>query len=115
MDGGKVQPRRSYLSEVNFVSKKISPLLFGGQLELVKNAIIIDGWLKFKVSDDGRESRKGSAVDNAVLILSLRDVLDRVILEHVVETFASSEEKSTMMKRHKRIIEVVRQILSEEG
>jgi hypothetical protein len=113
--GGQMQrPPETFLSEVNFVSK-FSLLLFGGQLELVKNAIIIDGWLKFKVSDDGRESRKGSAVDNAVLILSLRDVLDRVILEHVVETFASSEEKSTMMKRHKRIIEVVRQILSEEG
>ena len=88
--------------------------MFGGQLELVKNAIIVDGWLKFKVSDDA-ESKKSSAIDNAVLILSLRDALDKVILEHVVETFASSEEKSTVMKRHKQIIEVVRQILSDEG
>ncbi|KAL7438158.1 hypothetical protein ACHAXM_008046 [Skeletonema potamos] len=113
--GGQMQrPPETFLSEVNFVSK-FSLLLFGGQLELVKNAIIIDSWLKFKISDDGGESRKGNSVDNAVLILSLRDVLDKVILEHVVETFASSEAKSTMMKRHKRIIEVVRQILCEEG
>jgi hypothetical protein len=113
--GGQMQrPPETFLSEVNFVSK-FSLLLFGGQLELVKNAIIIDSWLKFKISDDGGESRKGNSVDNAVLILSLRDVLDKVILEHVVETFASSEAKSTMMKRHKRNIEVVRQILCEEG
>ncbi|KAK1733976.1 ATP-dependent RNA helicase [Skeletonema marinoi] len=111
--GQRQRPPETFLPEVNFVSK-FSLLLFGGQLELVKNAIIIDGWLKFKVSDDS-ESRKGSAIDNAVLILSLRDALDKVIIEHVVETFASSEEKSTMMKRHKGIIEVVRQILSEEG
>ena len=111
--GQRQRPPETFLSEVNFVSK-FSLLLFGGQLELVKNAIIIDGWLKFKVSDDS-ESKKGSAIDNAVLIMSLRDVLDKVIIEHVVETFASSEEKSTMMERHKQIIEVVRKILSEEG
>eukprot|EP00986_Skeletonema_menzelii_P013094 scaffold7435_cov74-Skeletonema_menzelii.AAC.10 len=111
--GQRQRPPETFLSEVNFVSK-FSLLLFGGQLELVKNAIIIDGWLKFKVGDD-TESKKGSAIDNAVLILSLRDALDKVILEHVVETFASSEEKLSMMKRHKQIIEVVRQILSEEG
>lgn len=113
VSGQRQRPPETFLSEVNFVSK-FSLLLFGGQLELVKNAIIIDGWLKFKVSDDA-ESRKGSAIDNAVLIMSLRDALDKVILEHVVETFASSEEKSSMIQRHKQIIAVVRQILSEEG
>ena len=118
--GLRKRPPETFLSEVNFISK-FSLLLFGGQLELVKNAIIIDGWLKFKVSDEVREencggSKKGnSVIDNAVLILSLREALDKVILEHVVETFASPEEKSAMMERHRRIIGVLRQILSEEG
>ncbi|KAL7456499.1 hypothetical protein ACHAWC_007988 [Mediolabrus comicus] len=112
--GPRQRPRETFLSEVNFVSK-FSLLLFGGQLELVKNAIIIDGWFKFKVSDDG-ENNKGSVIDNAVLILSLREALDKVILEHVIGTsLVSPEEKSAMIERHKRIIGVVRQILSEEG
>jgi hypothetical protein len=51
-----------------------------------------------------------------VLILSLREALDKVILEHVIGTsLVSPEEKSAMIERHKRIIGVVRHILSEEG
>lgn len=110
--GPRQRPPETFLSEVNFVSK-FSLLLFGGQLELVKTAIIIDGWLKFKVSDDG-ENNKGSAIDNAVLILSLREALDKVILEHVIGTSLVSPE-ATMTERHRHIIGVVRQILSEEG
>ena len=41
----------TFLSEVNFVSN-FALLLFGGELELVNNTIIVDKWLKFKVSSD---------------------------------------------------------------
>ena len=76
-------------------------------------AIIVDKWLKFKVSsdDEGGSGAKG----NAVLILTLRELLDRVILEHVVETFSSPEDKTKMIDCHSRIIKVVRMILSDEG
>jgi hypothetical protein len=87
VDGGKVQPRRSYLSEVNFVSKKISPLLFGGQLELVKNAIIIDGWLKFKVSDIKEIAEKVALSTMQCWFCPTR------LLGNVMGTFVSSEEK----------------------
>lgn len=107
--GQKKRPPETFLSDVNFVSK-FALLLFGGELQLVKNAIIVDKWLKFKVGSD-----EESVKQNAVLIMSLRELLDRVILEHVVETFASSVEKAKMVERHKRIIEVVRMILSDEG
>ena len=106
---GNKRPPETFLSEVNFVSK-FALILFGGELELVKNAIIVDKWLKFKVSSDD-ESTKVSAV----LILTLRELLDRVILEHVVETFSSLEDKTKMIDRHSRIIKVVRMILSDEG
>ena len=104
---GQKKPPESFLSEVNFISK-FALILFGGQLELVKNAIIIDKWLKFKASSDEESA-------NAVLILSLRDLLDQVILENM--TFASSfseEEKARTIERHRRVIQVVRMILSDE-
>lgn len=107
------RPPETFLSEVNFISK-FALLLFGGTLDLVKNAIIVDGWLKFKVSGGGEKSRGGD-VDNAVLILSLRELLDHMILEHVVETFSCPEEKAKMIDRHRRIIGVVRMLLADEG
>jgi len=114
------RPPEIYLTEVNFVSR-FALLLFGGDLEIVQNAIIVDGWLKFKVSGgegDG-EGKSGSkdTVDNAVLILALREQLDQMILERVVsESWAgSSEEKTKMIERHESVIRVVRKLLSEEG
>jgi len=109
VSAGQTRPPETFLSEVNFVSK-FALLLFGGEPELVKNAIVLDKWLKFKVSSDDE-----SVKQNATLILSLRSLLDEVILEHVVETFSPPEEKSKMVERHKRIIGVVRRILADEG
>lgn len=106
---GQKRPPETFLSEVNFVSK-FALLLFGGELELVKNAIIVDKWLKFKVSSD-----EEGAKQNAILIMSLRELLDKVILEHVVETFSSLEERAKMAERHRKIIDVVRKVLADEG
>ena len=98
-----------FLSEVNFVSK-FALLLFGGELELVNNAIIVDKWLKFKVSSD----EKGGKL-NAILVLSLRELLDKMILEHVVEKVSCPVKKATMGECHKRIIGVVRNILADKS
>jgi len=109
---GIQRPPEVFLTEVNFVSR-FALLLFGGNLRIVKNAIIVDDWLKFKVSSD---DKKGAAViDNAILILALREALDEVVLEHVLETSCSPEKKEAMMERHKAVIQVVRKLLSEEG
>ncbi|KAL9186787.1 hypothetical protein ACHAXT_010507 [Thalassiosira profunda] len=108
---GQKRPPETFLSEVNFVST-FALLLFGGELELVKNALIVDKWLKFKISSDDDEDK---AKQNAVLILSLRELLDEVILEHVVETFAPLEEKAAMVERHKTIVSVIHKVLADEG
>ncbi|KAL3912800.1 MAG: hypothetical protein SGILL_006742, partial [Bacillariaceae sp.] len=72
-----------FLTEVNFISR-FALLLFGGELQIVKNAIVVDGWLKFKVcSGDSDDDTK--AIENAVLLLALRESLDKVVLEHILE------------------------------
>jgi HrpA-like RNA helicase len=116
---GVQRPPEVFLTEVNFVSR-FALILFGGDLEIVKNAIIVDGWLKFKVDNDdnGDNKRKKpspSSADNAVLILAVREVLDQMILEHVLEACSSPERKAAMMERHQNAIQVVRMLLSEEG
>ena len=93
-----------FLSEVNFINR-FALLLFGGDLELTNNALIVDGWLKFKVGGD-LEKSKGGDVNNAVLILSLRKKIDDLILEHV--------EQMIMVDRHKRIIDTIRLLIAQE-
>eukprot|EP00956_Cyclotella_meneghiniana_P023885 scaffold47280_cov66-Cyclotella_meneghiniana.AAC.1 len=97
------QPR-IFLSEVNFVNK-FTLLLFGGDLELANNALIVDGWLKFKV-DGNKEKSKGGDLNNAVLILSLRKIIDDLILEHV--------EQMIMVDIHKRTIDTIRLLIAQE-
>ena len=119
---GARRPPEVFLTEVNFVSR-FALLLFGGNLEIVKNAIIVDGWLKFKVSGDGEKNAsktgrsKGGTVDNAVLILALREKLDEMILQHIVESSAADDSmqgSGASSNRHKDVIRVVRKLLSEE-
>jgi len=109
--GREQRQQEAFLSEVNFVSK-FALILFGGRPRLVKNAIVVDNWLKFKVcdNDDGEKEKT-----NAIILIALRGLLDDVIVEHVVKTFATAEEKSRMAQRHEKIIEVVRRILADEG
>lgn len=106
---GNQRPPEIFLTEVNFISK-FALLLFGGELDLKNNALIVDFWLKFKVSGHGEKSKRGD-VNNAVLILSLRQLMDDVILEHVQETFVSQKEKKQIIARHMRVVDVIRQLL----
>ena len=67
--------RYLFLTQVNFVSR-YALILFGGNVVIKENALIIDNWLKFKV---GREGSKYGAF----LIHSFRQVLDNLILRRV--------------------------------
>jgi hypothetical protein len=103
------------LTEVNFVSR-FALILFGGDLEIVRNAIIVDGWLKFKVDNDDNDDNKRkksspSSADNTVLILAVQEVLDNMILEHVLEACSSPKQKAAMMERHQDTTRVVRMLL----
>ena len=78
---------------------------------LTKLSFIVDKWLKFKVSSD----EEGGKL-NAILVLSLRELLDKMILEHdVVEKVSCPVKKATMGECRKRIFEVVRSILADES
>jgi HrpA-like RNA helicase len=112
--GGIQRPSEVFLTEVNFISR-FALLLFGGNLEIVKNAIIVDDWLKFKVISGSDNNTGNDGLENAVLILALRETLDKVILEHILETASSKESKEAMRERHQAVIQVVRRLLSDEG
>ncbi len=104
-----------FLSNINFVSR-FAILLFGGNIEVQKNCLIVDEWLKFKVGDDA-ESKAEKVPDkgqvNAVLIHELRKELDNVLLRHImrerVRTTSSSVDH--LEQECERVIQVVRQLL----
>ena len=100
--------QRIFLSEINFVSR-FAILLFGGEIEVFKNFILVDHWLKFKIVDENDQTGEKSATQtNAILIQELRNELDNVMLKRIVN---SSEDSDTECER---VIEVVRKLLSEE-
>ena len=92
-----------FLSEVNFVSR-FALLLFAGQVELKDNAIILDGWLKFKVGE-----KKGKT--NAILILELRKELDNVMTRHIQR--GNKLDKETY-NECQRVLQIVRKLLQDE-
>ena len=110
---GRKRPPETFLSEVNFISK-FTLLLFGGQLDLINNALVVDGWLKFKVSGDSSKN-KGGDVSNAVLILALRELMDNVIVEHVEQAFVPDDKKMAMIARHRKIINVIQTLIADEN
>jgi ATP-dependent RNA helicase DHX36 len=96
--GTGARPGEIFLSEVSFVSR-MALLLFGGELEVNKNAVIVDGWLKFKIGDKG--------IAGAVMLLALRDELDSSVLRHILSNGQEGKDTETL-------IAVVRQLLSDE-
>lgn len=116
-NGGPQRLPETFLSEVNFVSR-FALLLFGGKLEIKKNAIIVDQWLKFKVdqeSSSSTTSRSTTIIENAVLIQALRQELDKLMSEHIIENCIDGNERNKLLERHKAVLQVVRQLLMEEG
>ena len=94
-----------FLNQVNFVSR-FSLLLFGGELDIRDNAVIVDRWLKFKVGDKG--------VATAVLLLELRSELDKVLLRRMSLSSSQEEGGKRLRTECERILQVVRQLLKEE-
>lgn len=99
--GTSDRPGEVFLSGVDFVSR-FALLLFGGQLAVEKNALIVDGWLKFKVGEKGNSG--------ALLIQELRSELDNVMLRHVV----AGDEDQGSKEADKKVILMVRQLLGQE-
>ena len=98
--------QNTFLSDVNFVSR-FAILLFGGEIEVNKNYLLVDDWLKFKVIDDKETvGEKVAGKANAVLIQELRSELDNVLLKRIVSEHSEDECE--------RVVEVVRKLLSEE-
>ena len=92
-----------FLSEINFVSR-FAIILFGGQIEVRKNFLLVDEWLKFKVADE-EESKSASQI-NAVLIQELRRELDNTLLIRIAGELGHG--------KYERVIGTVRRLLSEE-
>lgn len=97
--GAGGQSGQVFLSEVNFISRH-ALILFGGELDVRRNAIIVDDWLKFKVTDKG--------ITGAVLLLTLRSELDKCMLKHIVPS------KNEGKHENERLIMIIRQLLAEE-
>jgi len=97
-----------YLNEVNFVSR-YALLLFSGNVELKDTAIIMDGWLKFKVGEKGSKA-------GAILILELRKELDNVITRHIESSGGSDEAGGEAMRAEcQRVLQIVRKLLQDEA
>lgn len=90
-----------FLSEVNFVSR-YALMLFGGELQVRKNALIVDEWLKFKIGDDKKAG--------AVLIQALRRDIDAVLLKHM----ESGSAKVTVKQECEDVLNFVQTLLSVE-
>jgi len=118
-----------FLSEINFVSR-FAILLFGGQIEVQKNYILVDEWLKFKVHNDdssrpniddrmktktSKESKSSSEKvayrSNAILIQELRKELDNVLLKRIMSE--RTQNGDVLEDECKNVIDVVNKLLSE--
>ena len=96
-----------YLNEVNFVSR-YALLLFAGNVELKDTAIIMDGWLKFKVGEKGSKS-------GAILILELRKELDNVMTRHIESSGDDdASDGEAMIAQCQRVLQIVRKLLQDE-
>lgn len=104
------------LSNINFVSR-FAILLFGGNIEVKKNCLIVDEWLKFKVDDMDNNLDKISekCQINAILIKELRKEIDQVILKQISRVKMDRQsERERFEKECESVIRVVRTLLAQE-
>jgi hypothetical protein len=69
-----MRPDRIIVDGVNFVSR-FALILFGGELQVRENFLVVDEWLKFKVSGS-EDTRKKVRPAVAILLHELRKELD---------------------------------------
>lgn len=101
--GGKIG--EVFLSEVNFISR-FALILFGGELDIVGNSIVLDGWLRFKIGDKG--------LTGAVLLLTLREELDKIMLNRITNQGGGAGEDQNNDEVELKVVDFVRKLLATE-
>jgi hypothetical protein len=115
-----IRPDRIILSGVNFVSR-FAIILFGGELQVRDNFLVVDEWLKFKVSggsssassNDDDASKKVQPVVKAILLHELRKELDALLLLRLHHCLSENETRETDT-RTEDLIRLVIRILEQE-
>jgi hypothetical protein len=114
-----LRPDRIILDGVNFVSR-FALILFGGELQVHDNFLVVDEWLKFKVSgsssagsneDDAR--KKVRPVVAAILLHELRKELDALLLLRLHHCLSKNDARETD-RRSDDLIQLVLRILEQE-
>jgi hypothetical protein len=113
------RPDRIILDGVNFVSR-FALILFGGELQVRDNFLVVDEWLKFKISGNSTEAngcsdevRKRVRPAVSILLHELRKELDALLLRRLHRCVSENEtrEKDT---RAEDLIQLVIRILEHE-
>jgi hypothetical protein len=103
-----------FLSDINFVPR-FAILLFGGQINVKENSLIVDDWLKFKVVDDlSEDTQKLSDKTrvNAILVNEVRKELDNVMSKRIIYSGSSSCSEDGDDDESERVISVVKTLLT---
>ena len=106
----RVQPSQT-LNEVNFVSR-FAIILFGGNLDMKGNSIVVDEWLKFKIgrNDDSKYS--------AYLIHALREEIDNIMLNQISLSGSNTESHTEYERSYSlssgEVIETIVEMIKEE-
>lgn len=113
-----MRPDRIILDGVNFVSR-FALILFGGELQVRDNFLVIDEWLKFKVSGSNSGSGTGDTRKKvrpavAILLHELRKELDVLLLRRLHHCL-SENETGERDSRSEDVIQLVIRILEQEG
>jgi HrpA-like helicases len=101
-----------FLSDVNFVSR-FAIVLFGGEVEVRKNSLIVDNWLKFKIQDsvDSENQLADKDLINAIMLNELKKELDQLLVDDLVTDRVQLSRRGTAEERE-RVIKVVRILLN---
>jgi hypothetical protein len=112
-----MRPDRIVLDGVNFVSR-FALILFGGELQVRDNFLVVDEWLKFKVSGSNagigsEDARKTARPAVAILLHELRKELDALLLRRLHHCLSENATEETD-PRAEDVIRLVIRILEQE-
>ena len=93
--------RDCFLDGVDFCGK-FALMLFGGELEVAGEDLVVDSWIKFRVGEKGRGC--------AVLVAELRRELDRILHKQILGGAMPEETEEC-----RRVLHVVEMLLREES
>lgn len=101
-----------FLSDVNFVSR-FAIVLFGGDIEVKKNCLIVDNWLKFKIQDsvDSEKQLADKNLVNAIMLNELKKEIDQLIVKDMLSDRAQLSGGG-LADECEQVIQVVRTLLN---